>query len=318
MAKAQPLKVLLITWLALAVFITTPSIVYAADYFHIVVLSDVHYPTKNTSQDSAKSERIVTAKQAALDRINSWPDVDLVVFLGDIVAQAGTEQEYRAAKEFVDKVSKPVAVIAGNHEYMYADARDAAGRLMRAHPDYRLKKLQRFQDTFGLPDLSYARVEQGHLLLFLSVDATDSRYLTALSGYQLFWLQEQLKSHPGMPAIVFFHAPLAGTLAKYNQTVETENFIAQPERQIRELILRNNSIRLWVSGHTHTPPTNASFNAAINTYAGSVINIHNPDLDRERIWTNSLFIYQDRVVIRTFDHKQGEWLPAFDRVVYTQ
>jgi hypothetical protein len=56
---------------------------------------------------------------------------------------------------------------------------------------------------------------------------------------------------------------------------------------------------LWVSGHTHTPADNPSFAADLNLYAGRVTNIHNSDLDREVIWTNSLYLYADKVTVKT-------------------
>jgi hypothetical protein len=33
------------------------------------------------------------------------------------------------------------------------------------------------------------------------------------------------------------------------------------------------------------------------------------------IWTNSLFLHPDRVVVRTFDHKAGVWMSQLDRVI---
>ena len=83
-----------------------------------------------------------------------------------------------------------------------------------------------------------------------------------------------------------------------------------------ELIQRHPQIFLWVSGHTHTPATNASFASPVNVYAGRVTTIHNADMDRETIWTNSLYLYPDRVVVKTFDHKSGAWLEQLERTVY--
>jgi hypothetical protein len=33
----------------------------------------------------------------------------------------------------------------------------------------------------------------------------------------------------------------------------------------------------------------------------------------DTIWTNSLFLYPDRVVVKTFDHKKDAWLDAMTR-----
>jgi hypothetical protein len=38
-------------------------------------------------------------------------------------------------------------------------------------------------------------------------------------------------------------------------------------------------------------------------------------MNRETIWTNSLFLYPDKIVVKTYDHKRGAWLPDFDRTL---
>ena len=38
-------------------------------------------------------------------------------------------------------------------------------------------------------------------------------------------------------------------------------------------------------------------------------------MNRERIWTNSLFFYPDRVVVKTFDHKAGAWMEKLERTI---
>ena len=72
---------------------------------------------------------------------------------------------------------------------------------------------------------------------------------------------------------------------------------------------------LWVSGHTHTTPKDESFASEINVYEKRITNIHNSDMNRETIWTNSLFLYPDKVVVKTFNHKKGAWLQEFERTI---
>jgi hypothetical protein len=52
-----------------------------------------------------------------------------------------------------------------------------------------------------------------------------------------------------------------------------------------------------------------------NYYEGRVLNVYNSDWDEDTIYTNSLYLYEDHILIRTYDHTRGEWLPAFDRTV---
>ena len=53
----------------------------------------------------------------------------------------------------------------------------------------------------------------------------------------------------------------------------------------------------------------------MNWYDDRVLNLHNTDMDRETIWTNSIYLYADQIVIKTFNHRTGEWLENMERVV---
>ncbi|HUK99935.1 MAG TPA: metallophosphoesterase, partial [Nitrospirota bacterium] len=139
--------------------------------------------------------------------------------------------------------------------------------------------------------------------------------LTEMSARELEWLRTELNKNNKVPTIIFFHAPLIGTLRNYNSKINTSTRIAQPSDKIHALLLSNPQVFLWVSGHTHTPPTEQSFASPINVYDTHVTNIHNTDMNRETIYTNSLYLYPDKVVIRTYNHKKGIWLPEFDRTI---
>jgi hypothetical protein len=86
---------------------------------------------------------------------------------------------------------------------------------------------------------------------------------------------------------------------------------------------------MWVAGHLHIAPTNRDFKSTINLYQNQVMVVHNTDWDgnsifneadlkgtkHDTIWTNSFFLYPDRVVVKTYDHKQGVWLTNLERVI---
>jgi hypothetical protein len=110
---------------------------------------------------------------------------------------------------------------------------------------------------------------------------------------------------------------LYGTLREYNSNANTPNFIAQPHEKIREILVQNPQVLLWVSGHTHTSPKEESFASPINIYERRVTNIHNTDMNRETIWTNSLLLFPDKIVVKTYQHKKGIWLPEYERTLST-
>lgn len=107
-----------------------------------------------------------------------------------------------------------------------------------------------------------------------------------------------------------------GTLLNYNNSVNKKSTVAQPVNELHDLLMSNPQVRLWISGHTHTPATNDSFAAPeINMYGSRIMNIHNSDMDRKHIWTNSLYIYGDHIDIRTFDHRSQDWIENYDRQI---
>ena len=316
MAKTRLIKGFFTALLFIAALLPAlpqPALSGQPAYFRLVLLADCHLPVRSREvPEAARQQKIIRAKEKVVADINAWDDVAGVVVLGDIAAEVGNDQEYAFAKEFFAKLKKPAYFIAGNHDYLYSDGRSAGGKLTRGDERSKKEKLQRFSDTFS-SELYYSRRIGRYLLVFLSADALDSPHLCQMSEQQLAWLRRELAENLSAPTIVFFHAPLAGTLADYNTKVNKPAYIAQPAAAVREIIAGNPQVFLWVSGHTHTPATNASFAGAVNIYHGRVTNIHNADLDRETIWTNSLYLYPDKVIVKTFDHKARVWLGHLER-----
>ncbi len=270
----------------------------------LVVLGDPHLPGRN-----------IEFKEQVLVTINSWDDVEMVAAVGDICAGFGTEAEYAAAGKFFGRLHKPFFPITGNHDYYYRTPSGPHGRLVQGGKESQQAKLGLFRKTFGLSSHYYSRHLGRYLLVFLSADHAD--YLAGISDRQLAWLRRELSTQRKTPTLIFFHAPLQGALKRYRRFINTPDFIAQPAGAIHDILTGNPQVFLWVSGHTHTSPLEESFAAPVNLYAGQVTNIHNKDMNRGTIWTNSLSLYPDRVVIRTYNHQENRWLPQLDRTVPT-
>lgn len=270
---------------------------------HIVILGDPHLPGREPAN-----------KNLVRTTINSWKDVSLIIAVGDICAEFGSDDEYRAAHDYFAGFEKPVLAVAGNHDYFYATPEAAPGKLIEGSALSKEAKLQLFKTTFNLKEYFFSRRLGNFFFIFLSTDS--HQYLSGLSDRQLTWLRQTLAAHQDEPTVIVFHGPLNRTLRDYRGFINTPNFIAQPVAAIDDIITANPQIFLWVSGHTHTPPLEESFASPVNLYKGQVTNIHNKDMNRGTIWTNSLFLYPDRIVIRTFTHQEYAWLPQLERTVY--
>jgi 3',5'-cyclic-AMP phosphodiesterase len=289
------LIILLIPWMQ-------PAEAEDRPYHRLVILGDPHLPG-----------RMIEKKEAVREIINSWEDVEMVIAVGDICSDWGSDEEYRLAKDFFSKFNKPFFPIAGNHDYIYETPAGPEGGLVVAPRPVQEGKLQKFRETFNLPDYFYTKTIGNYRLIFLSSDHAD--FLSGMSERQLAWFRSELGANKKTPAVVVFHGPLKGTLTDYRRWINTPGFIAQPYEDILDILKQNPQVFMWVSGHTHTPPTEESFASPVNVYEGQVTNIHNKDMNRGDIWTNSLYLYPDKVVVKTWDHQLNTWLPNLERTI---
>jgi len=282
------------------------------DYKRIVVISDAHYPSKTRTQPAR--DNIIAHKLLMAEDVNKWQDVDLLAFTGDIVQRTGNMWEYQEAKGFTDRFTAPKAFIPGNHAFMFA-SKLVNGKAVRASLEERKIKLERFAKTFGLQKLYYGKELGGYYLVFLSPEIASGKYPTELSKEELAWLKKTLQEHKDMPTICFFHAPLKGSLENYNKNINTDYYVSHPIEAITKILQDNPQVKLWVSGHTHTKATNKSFAAPVNK-VGNVVDIHNPSWESKTIWTNSLYLYPDKIVVRTYNHDKHKFVEKLDRTFY--
>ena len=299
-------RILIGTLSLVMVLLLASGISLAAEraYHHIVVLGDPHLPGGTLHQ-----------KEQVRTTVNGWNDVDLVVAVGDITEEVGDDDEYAKAKAYFDLFTKPLALIGGNHDYIYEDSLSITGRKIKARESTRVYKLDHFKKTFGLHEIYYTKSMGPYLLVFLTPDDLQASALTTISATQYKWFAAILAANKNKPTIVFFHGPLSGTLDKYNKNADTYDYVAQPSEEIRIILTDNPQVILWVSGHTHTSPKEPSFASTVNLYEGRVMNIHTTDMKRKNIYTNSLFLYDEGIVVKTFDHGKGDWMPGLERKV---
>ena len=291
---------------ALIITLLAAGLSYAAGtgYKHVVVLGDPHLPGTALGQ-----------KEVVRENINGWKGVDLVVAVGDITETRGTEDEYSAAKTYFAGFRKPLALIGGNHDYLYDHRLNRSNKKIKADPSVRAAKLAYFRNAFGMTASHYTKELGRYLLVFMTVDDLQANTLATISRNGYDWLSATLEGNRKKATIIFFHAPLEGTLVDYRRHGDSNDSFAQPAREISRILAANPQVFMWVSGHTHTPPDDPNFASGANLYEGRIMNIHNTDMKRKHIYTNSLFLYDNRVVIRTFDHYKGVWLDKLERVV---
>jgi 3',5'-cyclic-AMP phosphodiesterase len=286
------------------------------EYSRIVVLADAHLPTKTKSVKHILNKEIILAgKEKAIRDINGWDDVRLVTCLGDYAANYGSDEEEQFAVNFFKKLTAPFSPITGNHDFFYVKNEKDDTKIAKGTPETRKAKLERFATMFGLSSLSYTVKDKNALLVFLSVDEIIGGYSVKLSKTTMKWFSDTIEANKNIPIIVFCHAPLDGTLRLKDDDESKNAAYIEPKDEIASLLEKNPQVFMWVSGHTHTPPKNPSFMADYNIYQGHVMNIHTPTMDDMTVWSNNLYIYKDRVEVRTYNHKTEKFDPKYDRTV---
>jgi len=259
----------------------------------------------------------------------------MVAVTGDLVATGGSPEQFAAAKRLLSALNKPLRVVGGNHDYIYPDSypkNPATGHTLKeASPEARKKKLELFKKTWGLEELYYSQRMGKYLLVFLTPDHPVSNHYSQMTDRQLEWFAAELGRNKGVPTIVFFHAPLEGTYrSQYVAKATTpDSYNAEPAEKIRAILLQNKQVFMWVAGHLHIGAPSKSYSSPINLYEKQVWVIHNADMNgsssfseeaikmtkHDTIWTNTLLLYPDRVIVKTYDHKQALWLKDLERTI---
>lgn len=163
---------------------------------------------------------------------------DLVIVSGDFT-QLGTEEEFRAARGFLDTLSTPVFAVPGNHD---VPARNLIRRFLDPYGLYRRYIAAELEPTLDLGEIVVAGLKTSRRLRAELNWAHGS-----LSRAQLRGLEERLaKTTPAALRIVVAHHPL----------MQPEGDVLKPMRIVRraDLALETFSrlgVRLVLSGHFH-------------------------------------------------------------------
>ena len=216
------------------------------DYERIVVVSDLHYPSKAT--DDAKRQAIIDNKVKARDEINGWKDVDLKVFTGDMVEMYGSMKQMEEAKQFIDGFHGEKSFLAGNHELFYREELKN-GKPVMADPSLRKAHEENYEKVFG-PLHSTKKLGQ-YLLVFLSPEDTDGKFPVAMSKEEMEWLKSDLqKVGKEVPVVVSIHVPM---LSLYYPVVEGNFKGADMICNTKDVfeVLNGYNVQLVLQGHQH-------------------------------------------------------------------
>lgn len=283
------------------------------------LLSDIH-----VQEDDKLSQKLFV--KALKYHYSIKPDADMLLLNGDLTN--GGKEDFDKLRELLDSSPHaPVHATMGNHEY-YGMWRHGGiydySKLGKGWTS--AKAVAQFAGFFGYSKLYREVSVHGIPFLFMSGEAyrdvdvsiAEDAYL---SDEQLDWLETRLAEHrdrrgaksgsaggPDLPALVFLHQPLPGTL----DGSSIERGVVQHER-LRS-ILDQYPFAVLFSGHTHWDweTTNQVWNGPFTAVgSASVRSVYGPDNKPVNpVKSESLFVevYSGRLVVRAIDHKDDRWI----------
>ena len=175
---------------------------------------------------------------------------DFALFMGDHSGQfIGSLAGLRDLRTLLGSLGCPYHAILGNH-----DVECPPQRYFENAP------LAEYRAVFGC-DPWRADVVDGVLLLFVTVERQPLETMRTVNAvyvgdWQFRWIEDQLRVHPGMPTVIFTHAPAAGygtRCAPPLHCSSVDTYLDQTFEALRwrELPRRFPQIKAWFSAHLH-------------------------------------------------------------------
>ena len=170
--------------------------------------------------------------QETIKEINSYPDIDFVVFGGNNIEKPNF-QNLDTFLYLTKKVNKKCYVLLGS-----SDVSSKNG----ITKDYYLKRVRRALFFRHNKKPNYVFEKKGYV--FIAMDGS-KQYFQSSNGYygkeELAWLEKQLKKYNNKNIIILQHFPLLETKSKWIETPKKEEYL--------QLLSKYKNVKMIVSGH---------------------------------------------------------------------
>jgi 3',5'-cyclic-AMP phosphodiesterase len=220
----------------------------------LVQLSDLHVGGNEDGKDP------IPRLEAVIDAVRSLPNApDAVLVSGDLTDDGATEN-YRVAREMLDRLGLPLHVLGGNH--------DDRGRL---------------REAFDLPGagedpVSYS-VEVGDLRLVLLDSNVPGRDPGSYDAERMAWLDEELASEPERPTILaVHHTPLTTGIPEWDAI----NLDRSDREALGAVVARHPQLRAIVGGHLHRVATSALAGCPVLSAPSAYLQVR-PNFHRDEV-----------------------------------
>ena len=174
------------------------------------------------------------------------PDSKLMLFVGDLVDEAGLDEEWQAFYQVAAPAfaEQPIAVTPGNHEYD-GDTLEQAWNAQFSFPRNGPERRKTLENTAYYFDYQGVR--------FISVNTNVMRGITLIDTLQQrSWLKELLENNPNQWTIVFHHVPVETTTKDGSDSPELKFFFSSLYKEYR--------VDLVLQGDDHTYARGQDYN----------------------------------------------------------
>ena len=198
-------------FIALFVFLVLlPFDIFSVSPFKFAFFSDLHI--SQTSKEPAED------LQNAVDEVNSYKDIDLVLVSGDIT-QKGDYNSLAEAKRILQHLTIPFYIVAGNHDFNWLTSGPST-----------------FKEVFGSDKFSFTH--KGFKFIGFTTTPLNSQGNGFIMKQDVDWMASELKkTGTRMPVFVITHYPL--------QTGDVDNW-----KDMTDLLKKFN-IQAMLGGHYH-------------------------------------------------------------------
>jgi Icc protein len=209
-------------------------------------VSDMHISAEGDIEDIL-SGRAAAFLAGIVDRLNQQPDLDFVLFTGDLVND-GSLAELELFRRAVAGLRQPYYVIPGNHDYRPAERRQGLTRR---------QFVQLFNPQVAdRPDAPEAQagywsltVKPGVQLIGLD-SIREEDWGGIIDAAQIAWLKDELARHADKLVIVAVHHPLH-ELAPVDRDPRWRKFVCDNGPELLALLDSYPQVRVVLTAHHH-------------------------------------------------------------------
>lgn len=218
----------------MTLFILLTSSAFASE-LKFVQITDSHVSIQGKDYSQREVENAKSVFEKTIKDINSVPEVDFVVFTGDNIDTANSD-DLKSFIKMANKLHVPYYMVIGNHEVFRSQNLDKK--------EY-MKIVRRYSKNCRPWAPNYVFYKKG--LVFLVVDGA-KEIIPGPAGYYkkdtLKWLDKELTKHKNSKVVIFQHFPIVEPY--YNRTHSTYN-----KKDYEEVLKKHSNVIAIISGHYH-------------------------------------------------------------------